>query len=66
MLCTNCNQNLKDKYSIMCDKFSRTVHLERPDLNSTDLTVMDLKCKGVLRYYCEDYQSGIIDPETHS
>lgn len=59
MVCANCKQNLKDKDIIMCDSCGRAVHRECSDLNASELKVMDLKGKRVLRYYCEDCQSGL-------
>lgn len=59
MVCANCEQTLKDKDIIMCDSCSRAVHRECSDLNASELKVMDLKGKRVLRYYCEDCQAGI-------
>ena len=44
---------------ILCDSCQRPSHKECSGLNASELKVMDLKGKRVLRFYCEDCQNGV-------
>lgn len=44
---------------LFCDSCQRSTHRECTGLNASELKVMDLKGKRLLKFYCEDCQNGI-------
>nr|CAI5858889.1 unnamed protein product [Callosobruchus analis] len=60
MACVKCSKVInKDESAVSCDSCARMVHRDCSDLSDSELRVMDLKGKRVLKYYCEECQMGI-------
>lgn len=59
MRCLVCQGDDDDPAGFMnCDSCSRSLHKDCSGLNSTELRVVDLKGKRLLKYYCEDCTNG--------
>lgn len=60
MVCIKCKGIInKDVAVVYCDSCNRVVHRECSDLNASELKVMDLKGKRMLRFFCDDCQAGV-------
>lgn len=58
MECAKCNIKNNDPV-LNCDSCNRSVHRDCSDLNASELKVMDLKGKRLLKFYCDDCLQGI-------
>lgn len=58
MECVTCKRKTGEP-CIFCDSCERSTHRECTGLTASELKVMDLKGKRILKFYCEDCQSGI-------
>lgn len=60
MNCSKCNEDTTmDKNALYCDSCNRAVHKECSGLSSTELRVMELKSKRMLKYLCKDCEEGL-------
>nr|CAI5832292.1 unnamed protein product [Callosobruchus analis] len=60
MTCVKCSKVINnDESAVSCDSCARMVHRDCSDLSASELRVMDLKGKRVLKYYCEECQMGV-------
>lgn len=58
--CIKCKVDIKqDDPVIVCDGCGGSVHRPCSSLNASELKVIDLRGKRVLKFYCDDCQSGV-------
>lgn len=60
MVCFICENPInKEGNFVVCDKCGRMVHRDCSALNASELKVVDLKGKRLLKFYCNECQSGV-------